>query len=1250
MKKIPYATRLLSLSAALALSACGGGTDNNPGPLPENTPPSVAMPGAISVPENSTFVTDLAISDAEGNPITINTTGPDADAFSVSESGEVRFAVVADFENPLDADVNNVYEIVITVDDSYTMPVEVPLEVTVTDLPPDQDIEKNYTPVAVTTATDGLSTDESTFDPERLISSFEEPLRLLDATSQVFVTGVFADSGIAANGWSNFNGQADAAYVGNSGVSTCEIDGQSGNCDAPVGTLKITKVEIKDNYLQFLMSGGNGGNSVGMEVLYRGAATDNEEVVLGIYTPNACGDPYVRGDQHWVHFDTSDLIGEQVSLFIYDNESAGCGFVAFDHVYQTSEARGTFAGKLNKPALAGVDSDGDGVDDVDDAFPNDPSESADSDSDGVGDNADQFPQDATESVDTDGDGVGDNSDAFPEDSSIAIKAVNLDLPVDGALQQNIVASFDDPLALQADTDRYVVTGVFADPAVAEAGWDNFDAAYIGGSAVSTCEIGATPGNCDAPVGSITIKDVEITGDYLNFLMAGGNGSVPVGVRILAAGSDQELGSYMPATCGVTPPWISSNDDWSHFDVSALRGQSVDIVIFDEEAGGCGFLAFDHFFQSDIEIGSFVGAAAAPGVDSDGDGVSDAQDDFPNDPTETRDSDGDGVGDNADAFPEDPTETVDTDGDGVGDNADSDPEDPNVTLAVVNVTLNPEGGLAENVIADFDDPLAIQADSDKFELTGVFADSGIAMGGWNDLATRDDAARIGAAAVTTCEIGEGGCDAPMGTILIKGVEVQSRHINFMMSGGNGGNNVGVRILLPGEGEEDPSELANYTPNFCGNPIIASDEHWAHFDVTDLIGRSVDILIYDNEEAGCGFLSFDHFYQGSEAIGANVGVVSAPLESVNVTVDPENYGLGLIPGGSFENPELMLSEGGWEATGDFAGGSADSWVGTTRFDTAARIGQRAVSTCEMNDNAAGCDAPVGTLMTPAFRVSRDYLQFLMAGGNGDAPVGVEVLDTIGTGLARYQPNSCGPANIDGDDDWTFFDVSMVRGAFVRVRFFDEEPGGCGFVSFDHIYETDALHLPDAAIAAGQVLPVATLGYNVTVTEDSFVDVIGDFNDALEMLNNGWTATGAFESPADADAWTGTTRFPEAAHVGARAVSTCEINANGEGCDAPTGTLTSPAFMVSAERPYLNLLLGGGNGDAPVGIRVLGDGDAVITEAKANSCGPAFVDGDDDWTSIDLSANAGSMVQVQLFDEEPGGCGFLSFDHVHMGASPR
>ena len=61
------------------------------------------------------------------------------------------------------------------------------------------------------------------------------------------------------------------------------------------------------------------------------------------------------------------------------------------------------------------DTDGDGVNDWDDAFPQDPRESEDTDGDGVGDNSDEFPENGTEWSDYDDDGVGDNGDAFPDD-------------------------------------------------------------------------------------------------------------------------------------------------------------------------------------------------------------------------------------------------------------------------------------------------------------------------------------------------------------------------------------------------------------------------------------------------------------------------------------------------------------------------------------------------------------------------------------------------------------------------------------------------------------------------------------------------------------------------------------------------------------------------------------------------------------------------------------------------------------------
>ena len=64
------------------------------------------------------------------------------------------------------------------------------------------------------------------------------------------------------------------------------------------------------------------------------------------------------------------------------------------------------------------DADGDGVDDPDDIFPLDATESVDTDNDGVGDNSDAFPQDSGETLDTDGDGIGDNADSDADDDGV----------------------------------------------------------------------------------------------------------------------------------------------------------------------------------------------------------------------------------------------------------------------------------------------------------------------------------------------------------------------------------------------------------------------------------------------------------------------------------------------------------------------------------------------------------------------------------------------------------------------------------------------------------------------------------------------------------------------------------------------------------------------------------------------------------------------------------------------------------------
>jgi hypothetical protein len=103
--------------------------------------------------------------------------------------------------------------------------------------------------------------------------------------------------------------------------------------------------------------------------------------------------------------------------------------------------------ELNTIVGTDDDSDGDGVLDINDAFPNDPSETTDTDSDGIGNNADP---------DDDGDGVLDVDDAYPLDSSRSVDAPNTapTIAIEGlaTMTLNVGETWNDPGALAVDDE------------------------------------------------------------------------------------------------------------------------------------------------------------------------------------------------------------------------------------------------------------------------------------------------------------------------------------------------------------------------------------------------------------------------------------------------------------------------------------------------------------------------------------------------------------------------------------------------------------------------------------------------------------------------------------------------------------------------------------------------------------------------------------------------------------------------------
>ncbi|WP_271078909.1 hypothetical protein [Aurantiacibacter sp. MUD61] len=112
-------SRAIVLSFALVLGSCGGGgsssSNNNGGAAgaPVLTKPRFTSAGSASVAENTAdaFYTATA-TDPQNDPVSITLySGRDADKFVLEDGGRLRFNTAPNYDLPIDADRNNVYEV-----------------------------------------------------------------------------------------------------------------------------------------------------------------------------------------------------------------------------------------------------------------------------------------------------------------------------------------------------------------------------------------------------------------------------------------------------------------------------------------------------------------------------------------------------------------------------------------------------------------------------------------------------------------------------------------------------------------------------------------------------------------------------------------------------------------------------------------------------------------------------------------------------------------------------------------------------------------------------------------------------------------------------------------------------------------------------------------------------------------------------------------------------------------------------------
>ncbi|MCB1560705.1 MAG: cadherin domain-containing protein [Xanthomonadales bacterium] len=201
----------------------------------ENTAPVLTSATAVNVPENSTAAQTATATDADaGDTLTYSISGgADAALFAINgTTGALSFQSAPDFENPTDADTNNVYDVVVRVTDdgAGNLFAEQGVAVTVTDVAENSaptftnepyafnvvELSPNATAVGSVSATDA--------DPDTLTF----------AITAGDAGGVFAiDSGTGAITVANAGGlgAAGASYSltvtvsdGNGGVDTATVE------------------------------------------------------------------------------------------------------------------------------------------------------------------------------------------------------------------------------------------------------------------------------------------------------------------------------------------------------------------------------------------------------------------------------------------------------------------------------------------------------------------------------------------------------------------------------------------------------------------------------------------------------------------------------------------------------------------------------------------------------------------------------------------------------------------------------------------------------------------------------------------------------------------------------------------------------------------------------------------------------------------------------------------------------------------
>jgi fructan beta-fructosidase len=153
---------------------------------------------------------------------------------------------------------------------------------------------------------------------------------------------------------------------------------------------------------------------------------------------------------------------------------------------------------------------------------------------------------------------------------------------------------------------------------------------------------------------------------------------------------------------------------------------------------------------------------------------------------------------------------------------------------------------------------------------------------------------------------------------------------------------------------------------------------------------------------------------------------------------------------EQPDVLLADfegkdwGEWKATGDAFGPGPARGTLPNQMPVSGFLGKGLVNSYH------GGDASTGTVTSPAFKIERRYLNFLIGGGKYPGKTCMNLLVN-----GKVVRTATGPNDKPGGSealDWHSWDVAELAGKMVVIEIVDQHTGGWGHICVDHIVQSD------------------------------------------------------------------------------------------------------------------------------------------------------------------------------------------------------